>query len=196
MTPDCKSAHGRKDLALWAASVRYYRSHPEMWWRLAHIVRVCAPQPGDPLPPSLRCIFYFVTSYAKQYPQQVVHGRLTTEHDAHDLYRHMLRVHTKRRFDPFCRRQKTPLKLHDVTLDTNVGQLVFFRWFFETGLYDRLTALHGHVQRQRREGRRGAGASAVRREPRPSASASPKVVLRWQHTATASPVIRIAVRFG
>lgn len=176
--------HSKKDLALWAACLRYFEGAPAMWHRLSLIV-------GGKEKPSLRLIFFYVTSYLKNHPFVLPGSRLKTMQDAHAHYRHMLGVHTKKRFDPFCRRQRFDVELHGTQISTNVGQLVFFRWFFEMGLYDKLMACHDDVLRTRACQKKRATPVC----PRSRTSDPSRLVLRVDTNDNRGPTIRIAVRF-
>ena len=50
----------------------------------------------------------------------------------------MLRVHTKKYFDPFCRCERKKITIHERNITTNVGQIVFFKWFVSSVAYDEL----------------------------------------------------------
>lgn len=181
--------HSRKDLALWTSCIRYYKNNPKSWSILDSIVH--NRQSGTTSVPSLRCIFYFITAYTKDNPLQLTHAPLTTVQDAYSHYRHMLQIHTKRRFDPFCRRNKHSVELHGKTIESNVGQLVFFRWFFDTGLYDRLLESHEKVLTTRRL---QANAKRLNKDTE-AIKSGPRVIVK---VAGPSDIrnIRIAVRFG
>lgn len=88
---------------------------------------------------SLRLVDYFVTNYAKKMNTSYMIG------DKHFLvyfnYKHELRAYSKRLFDPFCRRERITFEVADQPkFITTVGQLNFFRWFFEKQIYEYVTA--------------------------------------------------------
>jgi hypothetical protein len=79
---------------------------------------------------SLRLVDYFVTNYAKKMSTSFMLG------DRHFLvyfnYKRELSAYSKRLFDPFCRRERIMFQARgQEPFVTTVGQLNFFRWFFE-----------------------------------------------------------------
>lgn len=50
-------------------------------------------------------------------------------------YENQLKTHTRRRFDPFRRCTRLEIKLGEHTVMTTVGQMNFFKWMIETGLW-------------------------------------------------------------
>jgi hypothetical protein len=107
---------------------------------------------------SLRLVDYFVTNYAKKMNTSYMLG------DKHFLvyfhYKRELNAYSKRLFDPYCRRERIMFEVRDhEPFVTTVGQLNFFRWFLEKGIYnymmenrleiekDRNTTLKNHYSR-------------------------------------------------
>jgi hypothetical protein len=86
-------------------------------------------------PISLRLVDYFVTNYAKKFnTSYMLSGR-------HFLvyfnYKRELNAYSKRLFDPFCRRERIMFQARGIeAFVTTVGQLNFFRWFIEKGIYE------------------------------------------------------------
>lgn len=117
--------------------------------------------------------------------------------DVYNCYRQMLKIHTKHRFDPFCRRDRTALALHGHTIETNVGQLVFFRWFIERGVLKLLRRDHDvamHARLTRTKHRRDAAKKKVEEEEDKSIAAPASVPTT--DVADANGATRIVVRFG
>jgi len=86
-------------------------------------------------PISLRLVDYFVTNYAKKTNTSYMLN------DKHFLvyfnYKRELNAYSKRLFDPFCRRERIMFESRGIEpFVTTVGQLNFFRWFLEKGIYD------------------------------------------------------------
>lgn len=89
---------------------------------------------------SLRLLDYLCTNYSRlhtcSYPRQGknVHVYLS--------YKSMLSNYSKKLFDPFCRRERITLEVHDdrtkkmQSIVTTMGQLNFFRWCIQQGVYD------------------------------------------------------------
>lgn len=50
-------------------------------------------------------------------------------------YEVQLRSHTRRRFDPFRRCERLELRLKGESVTTTVGQMNFFKWLIESGLW-------------------------------------------------------------
>ena len=121
------------DFTLLKSTIRYFAHTPYAWRIMAAIVRrgpcrvLCKQKPVIPIVPSLRLIFYYVVVYTKH---------TNMRHTIHERYQRMLRIHTKHRFDPFCRRTRYAIKLHGIEINTNVGQLMFFRWFIRHNIFD------------------------------------------------------------
>lgn len=89
-------------------------------------------------PISLRLVDYFVTNYAKKTNASYMWN------EKHFLvyfnYKRELNAYSKRLFDPFCRRERIMFESRGVeAFMTTVGQLNFFRWFLEKGIYDYMT---------------------------------------------------------
>jgi hypothetical protein len=89
-------------------------------------------------PISLRLVDYFVTNYAKKTNASYM------QNDKHFLvyfnYKRELNAYSKRLFDPFCRRERIMFESRGVeAFMTTVGQLNFFRWFLEKGIFDYMT---------------------------------------------------------
>jgi hypothetical protein len=86
---------------------------------------------------SLRIIDWFVTNYSKKYDicfniYETIDGHKTLEETDHIYkninvffsYKGELKSFSKKKFDPFCRRDRIQFKDNSTT----VGQLNFFRW--------------------------------------------------------------------
>lgn len=84
---------------------------------------------------SLRIIDWFVTNYAKQYyTLYEVNGK---RFKVYLDYKLKLKAYSKKRFDPFCRWEKTriPYKNNEY-IETTLGQLNFFKWAIENKIID------------------------------------------------------------
>lgn len=84
---------------------------------------------------SLRLVDYFVTNYAKKTNASYM---LNEKHFlVYFNYKRELNAYSKRLFDPFCRRERIMFESRGVeAFMTTVGQLNFFRWFLEKGIFD------------------------------------------------------------
>ena len=146
-----------KGAALWLSVTRYFNTNPEHW---NHVCAICARLPSiapTSRTPSLRSVSYFVSKFAQTHEQTYMCDG--TPFSVFTSYRQQLAVHTKHRFDPFCRRARRDLSMHGHTICTNVGQLVFFRWFLRHNIHERLCEKYDEVladmrQHSRRRKRR------------------------------------------
>ena len=134
-----------KACALWRSAVRYFENKPKSFATLKGIIHDKSRGRGvdTEIIPSLRCILYYITKFVQTHA--VVFTDCETSINVYERYRQMLRVHTKHLFDPFCRRTRYDLVLHGEKLQTNVGQLVFFKWFIDVGAYAHLVSVYDEV---------------------------------------------------
>lgn len=91
---------------------------------------------------SLRIVDWFVTNYAKKY--YTIYN-LTFSLNTFESYRFKvyndyklkLKAYSKKRFDPFCRWERTMLPLqNNQYIETTIGQLNFFKWAIENQVID------------------------------------------------------------
>lgn len=85
---------------------------------------------------SLRIIDWFTTNYAKKYFTKYNLGE-NKRFVVYNEYKLKLKAYSKKRFDPFCRYEKTMFP-YDGTryIETTIGQLNFFRWSIENKIVD------------------------------------------------------------
>jgi hypothetical protein len=79
-------------------------------------------------PISLRIVDWFVTNYAKQKftVYNLEEGR---RFKVYNDYKLKLKAYSKKRFDPFCRRDRLLFKINETeSVETTIGQLNFFKW--------------------------------------------------------------------
>lgn len=79
-------------------------------------------------PISLRIVDWFVTNYAKQKftVYNLDEGR---RFKVYNDYKLKLKAYSKKRFDPFCRRDRLLFKINETeSVETTIGQLNFFKW--------------------------------------------------------------------
>lgn len=76
---------------------------------------------------SLRLVDWFITNYSKSYKTvYTINDRLF---NVHASYKAQLKAYSKKRFDPFCRRDRIKFYYTKTKcLNTTVGQLNFFKW--------------------------------------------------------------------
>jgi len=100
---------------------------------------------------SLRSIDWFITNYSKKKniyfyiyktseglpsfkeKNNILHDNLNVHHS----YKSQLKAYSKKKFDPFCRRDRILFKLDDDNeIETTIGQLNFLKWAFSNLIID------------------------------------------------------------
>ena len=137
----------RKEIALWEAVTRYFKTNKNEWNKLYSILNKETSNV-----PSLRCIFYYVSKYSKY--NIITHIKNSNPFQIYNKYRQMMKVHTKKCFDPFCRKKRVNLTLHNKSIVTNVAQLVFFRWLLSNNVYTDLLNDYPKVLQKMKEERK------------------------------------------
>ena len=85
-------------------------------------------------PTSLRIIDWFATNYAKKF-FTVYEVGANRRFKVYVDYKLKLKAYSKRRFDPFCRWDRTTIPYGNGTfIQTTIGQLNFFKWALENGV--------------------------------------------------------------
>ena len=100
---------------------------------------------------SLRIIDWFVTNYSKknniyylifETPNKTKtflekNNNLLKQFNTYHSYKAQLKSYSKKRFDPFCRRDRIQFKYDDnKSIETTVGQLNFFKWAIDNLIID------------------------------------------------------------
>ena len=99
---------------------------------------------------SLRSVDWFITNYSKKnniyYNIYRTNNNIPSfsEKDNHlvcnlnvfQSYKSQLRAYSKKRFDPFCRRNRIKYNCHGEILDTTIGQLNFLKWAINNLIMD------------------------------------------------------------
>ena len=96
---------------------------------------------------SLRLVDWFVTNYAKKYnviyllnkDNKEITDEITgniSQINVFQEYKSQLKAFSKKRFDPFCRRDRIDFVCNGQTINTTVGQLNFFRWALTVRVID------------------------------------------------------------
>lgn len=164
----------KKDESLLRACLKYFNARPALWAKVQSILVPSAGSSGSVVSPSLRCIFFYVTKFARIH-QSRAKSLVGGSHAIHDSYKMMLRLHTKKRFDPFCRKIQIPVCIHGTDVNSNVGQLVFLRWYVEQGIDDALTRDLAQVTRERGLERHPRG---VKTDTEPASTVTVEVAMR------------------
>jgi len=88
---------------------------------------------------SSRLVEYFVTQHSKEEPYLYKDGQGNTI-NLYQAYSMQLKAYGKRLFDPFRRgSNKFEFRCGEDTVNTTVGQLFFYSWFFKTGAMEHLS---------------------------------------------------------
>jgi len=91
---------------------------------------------------SLRLIDWFITNYSKKNNiyyliYKTPKGNLTlqdkgnvidSQFNVYQSYKSQLKAYSKKKFDPFCRRERIVFTSPGGSIETTVGQLNFFKW--------------------------------------------------------------------
>jgi hypothetical protein len=91
---------------------------------------------------SLRIVDWFVTNYAKKYYTiynlaYSLNNNECSRFKVYNDYKLKLKAYSKKRFDPFCRWERTMLPLqNNKYIETTIGQLNFFKWAIENQVID------------------------------------------------------------
>lgn len=109
---------------------KYYDSHPNIGLILDIIKDGKVP---------LRTFEWFVTEYAKD--NNISYQHKNRQFIVYLDYKNQLKAYTKKQFDPFQRRERIKFDFKDaegkqITLETTVGQLNYFRWAYNVGLVE------------------------------------------------------------
>ena len=98
---------------------------------------------------SLRSIDWFITNYSKK--QKIYYNiykkedrSLTLDENNNHVsninvfqsYKSQLKAYSKKKFDPFCRRDRISFDCNGTIIDTTIGQLNFFRWAINNLILD------------------------------------------------------------
>ena len=120
---------------------------------------------------SLRVLDWLVTNYSNKNKTVYVTAR-GEPFNVYTSYKSMLRAHSKRHFDPFCRQGKIRFADADGRpFNTTIGQLNFFRWAIQYGVLAYAREQYQEIERdmlastQHRGGASDAG--IVAKDPAP-----------------------------
>tara|TARA_A100001015_G_scaffold306105_1_gene399872 strand:+ start:1034 stop:1609 length:576 start_codon:yes stop_codon:yes gene_type:complete len=96
---------------------------------------------------SLRSIDWFITNYSKKnnifyttYYNKTINSYdfhkqgdddITKNVNVYLSYKSQLKAYSKKKFDPFCRRDRITFDIDDDIVETTIGQLNFFKWAIE-----------------------------------------------------------------
>jgi len=61
---------------------------------------------------------------------------IVSQFNVYNSYKSQLKAYSKKRFDPFCRRERIETLINNTYLNTTIGQLNFFRWIINNNVID------------------------------------------------------------
>jgi len=110
---------------------------------------------------SLRSVDWFITNYSKKhniYYKIYIdkNNNLTFESDNNKLikninvfqsYKAQLKAYSKKKFDPFCRRERIDFKINDSIISTTIGQLNFFKWAIDNLIIDYIVEHQDEIEK-------------------------------------------------
>jgi len=98
---------------------------------------------------SLRIIDWFATNYSKKHNTVFIiykgedgnktlkeNDDIFSQFNVYNSYKSQLKAYSKKRFDPFCRRERLDIEINGHHLNTTIGQLNFFRWVINNNIID------------------------------------------------------------
>ena len=84
---------------------------------------------------SLRLIDWFTTNYTGKKTLQET-TEIQSQFNVYNSYKSQLKAYSKKKFDPFCRRDRIDVTINQHTINTTIGQLNFFRWIIQNKIID------------------------------------------------------------
>ena len=102
---------------------------------------------------SLRVIDWFVTNYSKKNNIffeifKTPSGKWTFKPEGnilhkqvniYNMYKSQLKSYSKKKFDPFCRRDRINFNCNNIDIETTMGQLNFFKWAIDNMVIEYIT---------------------------------------------------------
>ena len=133
-------------------SLREYYKIPHNGQRLLSIL-------NNEINISLRSVDWFITNYSKKhniyYNIYKKKDGISTLDDNHKLhsninvfqsYKSQLKAYSKKRFDPFCRRNRIKFQCQGKEIDTTIGQLNFFKWAINNLIVDYISIYKDKIE--------------------------------------------------
>ena len=115
---------------------------------------------------SLRIVDWFATNYAKKYYTlytiNASHDNVTRRFKVYDDYKLKLKAYSKKRFDPFCRCDRTSIPFtNGKFIESNIGQLNFFKWALENNVIDYIEQNYNEIEKDKNN----RNSTSKRKEP-------------------------------
>jgi len=109
---------------------------------------------------SLRIIDWFVTNYSKknniyysifETPTKkktfvCENNKIIRQFNTYHAYKSQLKSFSKKKFDPFCRRDRIIFDCNGDEIETTVGQLNFFKWAIDNLIIDYIKNNYGEIE--------------------------------------------------
>ena len=109
---------------------------------------------------SLRIIDWFVTNYSKknniyysifETPTKkktfvCENNKIIRQFNTYHAYKSQLKSFSKKKFDPFCRRDRIIFDCNGNEIETTVGQLNFFKWAIDNLIIDYIKNNYGEIE--------------------------------------------------
>ena len=74
-------------------------------------------------------------------------NQFENQFNTYHSYKAQLKSHSKKRFDPFCRRERIEFKYNNTeTISTTVGQLNFFKWAIDNKVIDYIKGNYQEIE--------------------------------------------------
>ena len=61
-------------------------------------------------------------------------------------YKSQLKSYSKKKFDPFCRRDRLYFNCNDIDVETTIGQLNFFKWALDNMIADYISLHYKDIE--------------------------------------------------
>lgn len=105
---------------------------------------------------SLRIIDWFVTNYSKKYNTSFMISNKKIDFNNEDpdakqfnifySYKTQLKSYSKKKFDPFCRRDRIEFKIDNEKIISTLGQLNFFKWAINNLIIEYITKNYKEIE--------------------------------------------------
>ena len=110
---------------------------------------------------SLRIIDWFVTNYSKKNNIYYTiykdnngkdvfyqnNNKIKKQFNTYQSYKSQLKSFSKKRFDPFCRRERINFPLsNNKSIETTIGQLNFFKWAIDNLIIDYIQSNYDDIE--------------------------------------------------
>lgn len=109
---------------------------------------------------SLRIIDWFVTNYSKKNNTYYTifetptkkksfvceNNKILKQFNTYHAYKSQLKSFSKKKFDPFCRRNRIMFDCNGIEIETTVGQLNFFKWAIDNLIIDYIKNNYNEIE--------------------------------------------------